>query len=282
MNIGALIGPAIGAGLQYYQGQKMAGGIQDAAAAAAAAQKDAAAGYARRVNSGVKDLGKWYGQAQGYLDPYVQAGQGYNEVLANIIGINGPGGQSTALGMYEGSPIASLIAKARDEVVRGTRGEAAAAGMSRSGNLLKDLTDRTADLDLRGYDNWQGLLANQNQMGYGAAGGSADLAWQHGGRRLDATTNIAAALANGDVGAANTMLAGKMGAMGAKSYGMGGITGFLGSPQFGSMIGGFGQGGGGSGFGGGTFSGMSNAASTAGLPWGPRSYSNISHMFGGI
>jgi len=105
-----------------------------------------------------------------YLKPFASAGTDANNLLADIIGTNGPEAQQKALGMYKTSPSANLLQQVRDEMVRGTVGKYASGGLSRSGAITEDLTRRTADLDLGNYGNWENLIKGQGQQGLSAAG----------------------------------------------------------------------------------------------------------------
>jgi hypothetical protein len=105
-----------------------------------------------------------------YLKPFASSGTDANNLLADIIGTNGPEAQQKALGMYKSSPSANLLQQVRDEMVRGTVGKYASGGLSRSGALTEDLARRTSDLDLGNYGNWENLIKGQGQQGLQASG----------------------------------------------------------------------------------------------------------------
>ena len=125
----------------------------------------------------------YYREGQNYLDPYVKSGRQSGDLLADIMGYNGPEAQANALRMYQSSPSANLLKQVQEEALRQTAGKRASQGGFRSGAMIEDLSRRQSDLALNDYSrNWLGLASNMYGTGANASGAAANLAQNQGGQ----------------------------------------------------------------------------------------------------
>jgi hypothetical protein len=183
---------ALGAGASVYSANKQAKNTQDAAGQSYDL-------YRQSVNEGLEKSKVYYDEAQGYLDPYRQAGEYSTQLLLDILGQNGPEAQARAKAMYESSPSAQLNQAVLDDATRRTLGSYAAGGLSNSGSATESLARRLSGLTLDDYHKWQGLAQGMSGQGLQAAGLSSQLAGNYGGQTLNALSGI------GSAGAASTM-----------------------------------------------------------------------------
>lgn len=182
----SLIGAALGAGATIFGANK-----------AASTAKSAARQQAKGIQQGIDDSAGFYDAAQNYLAPYTASGQRYADLMDNIVGLNGPGGQTEALGMYRGSPSAQLLNDVKGETFRRGMNTWSAAGGGNSGRAIEDLSRRMSDVTLNDYYQWQGLGKDMYGTGANAANASANLASNRGQQILGARTGQGTARASG-------------------------------------------------------------------------------------
>jgi hypothetical protein len=135
-------------------------------------------------------------KAENYLAPLVGAGTEGTNLLRQILGLEGQAGQQQALGMYQSSPEANLLARARVEAVRSGQGQFASRGMLRSGALTEDLANRLSQYDVEGFRNYENTAKGLTNLGASAAGQGANIVNQGFG-------NLGAIRGSGIAGAAN-------------------------------------------------------------------------------
>ena len=137
----------------------------------------------------------YYQGAINYLQPYMQAGTGANNILAQIL--NGtPEEQSAIYGRFKSSPLYQSFFEALPEQFRQGAGEMAAGGLYRSGANI-EARNRIASQGMQGaLTNWLGLAQNQGAQGLNAAGTSGQFSMQRGQDIMGLTGNRYNALAN--------------------------------------------------------------------------------------
>lgn len=145
-------------GLLRSAGDKEVGGLQDASG---------------RLSQG-------YADARESIQPFVETGGQAQNLIAQILGFQGQGGQDEALAAYEGGPSANILRDVLSEATRTTQGEFAAGGLSRSGAITEELARRLSNIRLDDYRNFQGLAENAATRGQNAAMAGADLATGEG------------------------------------------------------------------------------------------------------
>jgi hypothetical protein len=146
-------------------------------------------------------------QARQDMLPFALPGQGAASALANLYGIDPATGQfdqnavfnPASLDTFRRSPDYQF---AFNEGLRGLENSAAARGMLRSGNTLRDITGFGQGLATQTFGNYRGALQQLAQLGAGAAGGAGNAAMAAG-----------AAGASGVIGSANA-IAGGLGSLG--------------------------------------------------------------------
>ena len=136
-------------------------------------------------------------QGLNYLQPLVESGTESRNFLRQILGFEGQGGQDKVLSDFRSSPDNNLLQAARDEAVRRSTGQHAAAGLSRSGALTQDLAERTSGMDLDAYYKWRDQNSGLFSTGANAAGAMSE-----------GYGNLGAIKGSGIAGAANATSAG--------------------------------------------------------------------------
>ncbi|HVG83810.1 MAG TPA: hypothetical protein VM820_04800 [Vicinamibacterales bacterium] len=173
-------------------------------------------------------LDEGYTQAMGLLNPLVASGRGYQSMMDDLMGLNGPEARARAQGVVSSDPLWAgqlgneQMAAQRALNARGLGGSGTAALAGQ-----RVLTERYGDV-LNRYQ--QGA-----QQGASAAGAGADLSARYGSERAGLTYGNAQQVAGVQTGAANALSASRgtlmnnlMGlgslAVSAMTPGLGGIS----------------------------------------------------------
>lgn len=155
----AILGAGIlGAGASMYGASKAADAQQAAAAQAAAAQQQAL--QFQREN---------YDKASGNLSPFIQTGQGANNLLASFYGLNGsdPALGQNALAAFAKSPDYQFALK---EGIGALDNSAAAKGGLLSGNQLRAVTEYGSGLATQNLGNYLSRISGLSDQGIRAGG----------------------------------------------------------------------------------------------------------------
>jgi hypothetical protein len=163
--------------------------------------------------------------AQGYLQPYEQAGQGANTLYSNALGVGGAAGQSQAMGAY-GQGFSPYLSGDMDAATKAIARRAAAQGQSGSGMNALAQQRATREMGTADFNNWLGNLNNLGTRGQAAAGAMAGNEWQYGqaagGAERAATqgmvgnqTQLGNALASANISPMQALLQGGQRALGA-------------------------------------------------------------------
>lgn len=200
-------------------------GIFDAFTGKAA--KDAAAAnkaeYEKYGRESMTDLDRGFAGAMPELDnavdaytPLTDLGRKYGggtDLYMDALGVNGPEGNTRAVGAFQESP---GYAAMRDEAIEQTMRHANRMGAG--GNVIQAVTDRSSDLANRQWGEWLTRLggfvnpelqatsggAAGKAAGYGAKAGL----WQtDAGNRIGVRGNVAGGIANANTAAANAQMA---------------------------------------------------------------------------
>jgi hypothetical protein len=142
---------------------------------AASAQAEAA-GRGRDLALGELDQGLdratgLYDTAQGYFQPFQQAGQQGMQTYLGSLGLGGDEARQQAVGAFQAGPGYQF---AMDQGTQAANRAASAGGMLTSGNTLQALTRFGQGLANQEYGGWQDRLAGLGQMGMQAGGAMAD------------------------------------------------------------------------------------------------------------
>lgn len=173
-------------------------------------------------------LGEGYAQAMGYLNPLMQSGQGNQQMLDDLMGLNGPEARARAQQIVTSDPLwTGQLAQAQSAAQRALN----ARGLGGSGAALmagqRVLNERYGDV--------LGRYQQGAQQGASVAGAGADLAARYGSERAGLTYGNAQQVAGVQTGAANALSASRgtlmnnlMGlgslAVSAMTPGLGGIS----------------------------------------------------------
>ena len=213
--LAAAIGPAIAAAGSIGSNliQANAAGKQGDAAMRASGIGAQAAGEASRAGiQGLKKARKaGMGQLRkgiGVLEPFAQAGEGANDLLSNLLGVNGPEAQEAAYEVYQQSPgLQDLINKAMADIDQ----SAAHGGNLRSGNTMSELLLRGGRLRLEDFRDWQDRLTGMSAQGLGAATNQANIRTQMAQLSANTLAGQGRFKAGGILGAAGSQMGGVLG-----------------------------------------------------------------------
>lgn len=142
----------------------------------AAGQQIAAANRARdlslnELNQGLKQTTGLYDTAEGYLQPYQEAGQQGMQTYLGSLGLGGEDGREQAVNAFQTGPGYEF---AMDQGEQAALRAASAGGMLASGNTLMALNRFGQGLANQEYGNWQDRLAGLGQQGMQASGAMAN------------------------------------------------------------------------------------------------------------
>lgn len=149
-------------------------------------------------------LNKGYGEAQGYLDPYVTEGRSDQAMYRNALGLNGAGGSTAAMGAYQSArnPYADFQA---DQTTNALMRNYNARGMGMGGTAALAAARANNEQGYGDYQNWLGRIGNLGQQGYGASQASAGMSAQKGSQLADLGWNFNSAKAGNAVNYGNAM-----------------------------------------------------------------------------
>jgi hypothetical protein len=204
------------------------------------------------INQGIGALNQNYTAAlQPYLQNYGNANAGVTQ-LGNVLGLNGAGGNASALQALRNTPGYQFQQESQDATVNA---QAAASGMNASGNQLLALNKVNQGLADSTYNNYVSQLQPYLGASNAAAGGIAgvntglgnSLANQYGNLgnlHYSSATGIGNANANKDLAGltASGNILNAIGAVGGAALGMPGMGGSFssgGGGAPGSQVGGF-------------------------------------------
>lgn len=209
-------------------GKALGEGFTGANALYDAARGDVTGGY----NTATDTLTGYTDKAAGYLEPYLQSGQGANALYSNALGVNGVGAQTDFWNNYQNydpfrAQNADMATKALMQAynARGLSGSGVAAQAVARENLARGSTDANAYLDrLNGLGQagqsaaggLSSLYANAGQTqagmdyGYGSdlaniTGQKANLGYNYGTAQAGLATDRANTLAGNRINFANAM-----------------------------------------------------------------------------
>lgn len=197
-------------------GASLLGGVLGAQSANRAAKRQEAL-----AREGMEKQEQRYQEAKGFLQPYMQSGQGFLKSFENMYGVNGVEGQGAALQAYKQGPSYALLQDVIGQAAQDTQGTMASQGLLRSGAYGQELTRRISPLVLQDYYNYAGGIERGASQGRAAASSLAGYASQQGGREAQGYSNLGAIQASGIVGANNAMQQGLQGALAPYAYGQG-------------------------------------------------------------
>ena len=172
-----------------------AAGVTAAAGLAGSAMQSSAA------KSGQNAAQAQFAQQRDDLAPYRDASTGSLQAQQDLLGLNGPGAASTAMGNFQTSPGYQF---SLDQGLRGVDAGAAASGLLRSGATLKAEQTFGTGLADQEFTNYYNRLYNLSQLGEQAAAGNASTANAAGASANAAGNTQASIYGNAAGGVANT------------------------------------------------------------------------------
>jgi len=131
----------------------------------------------QRIDQTQQQVGDIYKQGLSYLDPYMQQGQGANQLQAALSGAMGPEAQQQAFTQYRQSPGVSF---AQGEAERALLRNKSALGGLGGGNVMRDLTQLAAGTFMQDYNNQFNQLGSVADRGLSSATTGAGLQGQQG------------------------------------------------------------------------------------------------------
>jgi type II secretory pathway pseudopilin PulG len=190
----AILGAGIlGAGASMYGASKAADAQEKAAAQAAAAQQQALA--FQREN---------YEKASNNLSPFIQTGQGANNLLASFYGLNGnPALGENALAAFRNSPDYQFALK---EGIGALDNSAAAKGGLLSGNQLRAVTEYGSGLATQNLGNYLSRISGLSDQGLRAGGMLGQIGSGTGANINTASNNLGNAYMAGGTAEASGIL----------------------------------------------------------------------------
>lgn len=161
------------------------------------------------LKGNANDLRANYTNTAGNLNPFIQSGQGANNVLSNFYGLNGGNPADTgAMGKFFNSPDYQFALKGGSDALDNS---AAAKGSALGGNQIRAQTEYGQGLATQNLSNYLTRLSGISQQGQGAAGTLGALGAQTGATiagsgtsMLGGATNMASVGAGLGGGIANT------------------------------------------------------------------------------
>jgi hypothetical protein len=122
------------------------------------------------VRTGIEKGTPYFQQAVDTFSPLGAQKQGVYDLYLDSLGVNGPEGNTRALGAYQHSPGFDF---ALSQALEAAQRNGAAAGNLNSGNTLMALSDRAQQLQNLDYGNWQDRLMGQDPSSvYGQKAGA--------------------------------------------------------------------------------------------------------------
>jgi hypothetical protein len=189
-----------------------------------------------KYQEGRKDIEKYYGIGNEYLDPYTRAGR---QALDTWMAANGMNPDISKEDIYEKFRNSPGYQFAKEEGDKAVARNAAARGTTQSGALQKELLKYGQGMADQQYDTWLNRVAQTMGMGANAAGAQANNSWNTGFNLANQGSNLANAVGNMYAGqgasAANAGMAGSggggniWGGVGAVAGGV--IGGIYGGPM---------------------------------------------------
>lgn len=199
-------------------GAGLIGGVGSALIGANAA-KSAAQTQADAAQSAENTQLSMFNTAQAAEQPYNTIGQGADQTLAGLYGINGAGGGTgsptpQSLAAFTSSPDYQF---ALDQGTQAMQRSAAAGGTLVSGGQLKAGQEFGQGLATQQYGNYFNRLLSLSQLGQSAASGISTSASNFGNSIGNTQQALGQSLASGTVGSANAISGGLSSATGSIS-----------------------------------------------------------------
>lgn len=205
---------------------KVVGGITGASQAADAA-KDASQTQAASAQAGIDQQKQMLEAFQKVLAPYVNAGTGALTGQQDLLGLNGPGAQSTAISGVQTSPQFQTLQKQGEDSILAN---ASATGGLRGGNVQAALEQFSPQLLAQLIEQQYGRLGNLATTGENAAAGVGSAGLQTGSNVASLLQQQGAATAGGQIAAGNATANGfnSLLGIGGALYSSGALSGILG------------------------------------------------------
>lgn len=148
-----------------------------------------------------------YGDARGYIDPYIQSGRRASTGYENALGLNGRGGFDEAMGQFGmfAAPEQAATQNALSAVMR--RYNAGQGGGGPSGGLNLAVARTAADRFAQTRNGWLDRMNGMGQQGWQASQAGAGLATDYGNRMADYATGRAGTLAGNEINYGNALAA---------------------------------------------------------------------------
>lgn len=175
---------------------------RDLSAANAQATANINQGYDRGI-SAAKDYGT---QAEGFYQPWSESGRRANAAYEDSLGLNGAQGGQNAVAMY-GNARNPYLQYEQDMAQRGMDRAANARGAVNSGGNALAVARARMGMGYQDYNNWQGQLRNQGQMGFQADNAMSGIRQNTGRYVADSEIGRGGALASNAINYGNAMAA---------------------------------------------------------------------------
>jgi hypothetical protein len=175
---------------------------RDLSAANSQAVANINGGYDKGI-SAAKDYGT---QAESFYQPWSQSGKRANTAYENSLGLNGDAGSSNALAMYKSARNPYFDYEA-DQAQRGIDRAANARGALNSGSNALAVARARMGMGYQDYNNWQGQLRGQGQMGFQADSAMSGIRQNTGRYVADSEIGRGGALASNAINYGNALAA---------------------------------------------------------------------------
>ena len=190
----ALAGNALGGYFAYKQNKKAAKALRRAG--------DQANDFTTNTyNDALGYYDQGFNKASSYLDPYIQSGQASSRLYDNAIGVNGSAAQESYYDQFQNDPgFQSAVDYSNDQIERNY----ANRGGVNSGRALIALNDNAHKHQYGAFQNRLDRFDRGRTLGFNAARGQADLAFNANANKARATTNYGNAISSNILGAAGS------------------------------------------------------------------------------
>ena len=199
---------------------------RDLSAANAQATANINSGYDKGI-SAAKDYGQ---QSEGFYQPWSEGGRKANTAYEDSLGLNGAQGGQNALAMY-GNARNPYLQYEQDMAQRGMDRAANARGALNSGSNALAVARARMGMGYQDYNNWQGQLRGQGQMGYQADSAMSGIRQNTGRYVADSEVGRGGALASNAINYGNALAASRgiginnmmgLAGLGVRAFGGGG------------------------------------------------------------
>ncbi|MFZ4748113.1 MAG: hypothetical protein ACOYLK_14695 [Sphingomonas sp.] len=169
--------------------------------------------------------------AQGYYQPYAEGGTKYNALLQDALGVNGAEGGQRAQTAYQ-SASNPYLQYQQDQAENALMKGYNARGQTNSGTASLAAARSRMDLGMQDYNNWRGMIGQQQGQGLQVAGQQAGIEQGYGQQMSDLATGRAGTLAGNTINFGNAQAASRgiginnllgIAGLGAKAFAGGGF-----------------------------------------------------------